>query len=231
MTKISGKMVENALYRLKEDKILKDAKNSEYKVSNLSKESFWGIFCANAEGVLRKRGVYSEFVVDEDNKHIINDLYLYLIGSKECKLNINAGILIGGTVGCGKSVLLESFILTYNSLCVRPILSVHAKDIAAIIKKEGVTAKYRMQPLYIDDLGRESDVVKDFGNVITPMVDLIAARYDAGARTFATTNFKYEVLELKYTPFITSRLKEMMNQIILISPSRRIVNEPIQYGK
>lgn len=223
--------VEFALLQLKDENIMKHNKNAEYKCPDLTKEDFWKLFVSNATGVLRKRGLYKEFIVDDYNREILKQLFLYITGNKECTLNINAGIIIGGPVGSGKSVIMESFVNTYNFLCKRTTITVHAKDLSAQIKKEGVSTRNRYQPLYIDDLGRESDEIKDFGNVITPMVDLFAARYDSGSRTFATTNFDYKQLESKYGEFIVSRMKEMCNFIILVGPSRRSENEILTYGK
>ncbi|MDT3367936.1 MAG: hypothetical protein LIR40_04720 [Bacteroidota bacterium] len=223
--------VEFALMQMQEENILKHNKNAEYKCPDLLKEDFWKLFVSNASGVLRKRGLYKEFIVDDYNREILKQLYLYLTGNKACKLNVNAGIILAGPVGCGKSVIMESFVNTYNRLCKRAIISIHTKDLVAQIKKEGVSSKNRYQPLYIDDMGRESDEIKDFGNVLTPMIDLFAARYDSGSRTFATTNFNYEELEKKYGEFIVSRLKEMCNFVVMIGPSKRVEN-PIQtYGK
>ena len=71
---------------------------------------------------------------------------------------------------------------------------------------------------------RESEV-KDYGNVVKPVIDLFAQRYECGARTYATTNFKYESFDKFYGEFIRSRMEEMMTYVPLPGESRRIKNE------
>jgi DNA replication protein DnaC len=84
---------------------------------------------------------------------------------------------------------------------------------------------YVRRPLFIDELGREESEVKDYGNVVKPVIDLFGLRYEEGARTYATTNFKYESLEKFYGEFIRTRMEEMMTYIQFPGESRRLKNE------
>ena len=63
--------VEFALLQLKDENIMKHNKNAEYKCPDLTKEDFWKLLVSNATGVLRKRGLYKEFIVDDYNREIL----------------------------------------------------------------------------------------------------------------------------------------------------------------
>ena len=185
------------------------------------------IFCnllkAKADKLLSQKGILKEFKIDNDNREIIRQLYLYFIGSDECKWNIHAGIILAGKIGCGKTLLMTSYIQLSNELINKQITSFHSKDLADVIKEKGIK-EILQRPILIDELGREEAEVKDFGTVIRPIVELISARYEIGARTYATTNFKIEPLTEKYGDFIVSRLLEMCNYIIMPGDSKRNSN-------
>ena len=91
--------------------------------------------------------------------------------------------------------------------------------------KQSSVEEYSRRPLFIDELGREESELKDYGNVVKPVIDLFAQRYENGARTYATTNFKYESFDKFYGEFIRSRMEEMMTYVPLTGESRRIKNE------
>jgi DNA replication protein DnaC len=86
------------------------------------------------------------------------------------------------------------------------------------------------RPLFIDELGREQLEINDFGNRIRPINDLMAARYETGARTFFTSNFKLETLSkgrsengeiVGYGKYIGERIQEATNIVNLPGDSRR----------
>ena len=86
------------------------------------------------------------------------------------------------------------------------------------------------RPLFIDELGREQLEINDFGNRIRPINDLMAARYETGARTFFTSNFKLETLSkgrsengeiVGYGKYIGETLQEATNIVNLPGDSRR----------
>ena len=76
---------------------------------SLTSQNFWKLMNATAQAIMAQRGVYHAFVVDDNNREIIRQMWLYVAGSKECKWNIHKGIYIGGKVGCGKTLLMQSF--------------------------------------------------------------------------------------------------------------------------
>ena len=169
---------------------------SEWHCPSLSKENFWRLLQATAQAIMAQRGVYHRFVVDDDNREVITQMWLYAAGSKDCKWNIHKGIYLGGKVGCGKTLL--------ESLATRP--------------------------LFIDELGREQLEISDFGNKIRPINDLMALRYNTGARTFFTSNFFLSTLSkgrnekgeiIGYGQYIGERIQEMTNIVEMPGESRR----------
>lgn len=176
-----------------------------------------------ADKLLIKKGIVKEFEIDKNNSEIIRQLYFYFIGSEKCKWNIHAGLILAGKIGCGKSLLMSSFIQLSNELINKQITSYHSKELADVIKTKGIN-EIVQRPLYIDELGREEAEVKEYGTVVKPLVELICKRYEVGARTYATTNYMLEALTNKYGEFIISRLQEMCNYVVMPGDSRRISN-------
>lgn len=215
--------IDIAKQRASENNIIRNQTVKEYKAVGLNKEDFKFLFISEAEQIMKQRGVFKPYIIDDINRDVINNMYLYLIGDNRCAWNTNAGIILAGNPGTGKTLILEALIGVHNSLCTRKIKSFHVNDLCTEIKKSGID-KFRFEPLMIDEFGRENVEEKEFGNIIKPMTDLICARYNMGARTFMTTNFPYKVFNEKYGAFITDRLKEMCTFVVLKGESRRVNN-------
>ena len=67
-----------------------------------------------------------------------------------------------------------------------------------------------------DDLGVEG-TVNYYGNLISPMTDILLTRYDYflshAMQTIITTNLNSQEIEARYGIRVRSRLREMMNLI------------------
>lgn len=196
---------------------------------------FYESLILNCENMFLRRGVPHAFVTDEYNKPIIRNMYFYLIGNREkCEWDIDRGILLIGSVGCGKSVLMNSFIQIQGYVTHMIFHTVHAKEIINLIKKKGIDW-FKSRNLYIDELGREALVAVDYGMKIKPMIDMFAIRYENGGRTYATSNFTLDTLEGSvkngkveregYGNFIRTRMDEMFNVVVMKGPNRRAKGE------
>ncbi len=192
-------------------------------------EQFKELLTGYAQQILLHRSVTTPFVIDQNNGPIIRQLYYYFTNNPLCSWNLNAGLLFAGKVGCGKSVLMMAYLELSNNYSRKITTTIHSKRLAGMIKSRGLET-YVRRPLFIDELGREESEVKDFGNVVKPVIDLFALRYEAGSRTYATTNFKLDALEDFYTNFIRSRMEEMMTLIVIPGESRRLTN-PIKQAR
>jgi len=192
-------------------------------------DQFVDMIKSAAGSVMRQRGTYSEFVCDDNNSEIITNLYYYFIGDQEsCAWNVDKGIYMYGKIGCGKTLLMSAYLKVVGGLCRIITTSIHAKQIYERIQKKGIESMV-MCPLFIDELGRESLEINEFGNKIRPIQDLFAMRYESGARTFCTSNFSAEQLEGKvvdgvqkgYGKYVRTRMEEMMNIVKLPGENRR----------
>lgn len=204
-----------------------------FHYSQISDTDFWILLKAKAEEIMMKRGIKAEFDVDKYNRQTIRQMYYYLIGSDKCEWNIHKGIYLMGAVGCGKSLLMYAYLSVQDYLTRKITETIHAKQLFELLQSEGGITSLRERPLFIDELGRENLEEKDWGNVIKPVVDLFAIRYEHGGRTYATSNFTLDTLEVargedgkvtaqRYGNFIRSRMDEMFNVVVLPGKNRRL---------
>lgn len=203
----------------------KEQQLRSYKcIVQMNYDEFRELLTAYAQDILLQRSVNIPYAIDQNNEPVIKQLYLYFTNNTECIWNLNAGLIFGGKIGCGKSVLIMAFLNLSNDYSRRITTMVHSKTLASLIKKNDIEF-YEKRPLFIDELGREESLVKDYGSIVKPVIDLFALRYEAGARTYATTNFNYKTLESFYGEFIRSRMEETMTFVLIPGESRRLKNE------
>jgi len=188
---------------------------------NINSNDFMEIFILYANRTILERGIDKDFELNSFNKEIINQFHYYITGDEN---NFNGkiwkGIMIVGKNGTGKTLLLRSLFKLINNISKLSVYQIHSKLLNEYIKEKGIDS-IRRKPLYIDDIGKESKEINDFGTKILPMADLIALRYDSGALTFATCNYKLETLTEFYGLTTTDRMKEMFNIIELKGESFR----------
>ena len=77
------------------------------------------------------------------------------------------------------------------------------------------------EKLFDDDLGTEPCEVMEFGNVYTPLIDLITTRCEEQLYTIFTTNLTPVQLEEKYGKRIVDRLNEMVEKVVFENESYR----------
>ena len=203
----------------------KEARLRDFKCCvSMSYDEFKELLTAYATEIMIQRSVINQFRIDAMNGPIIQQLYLYFTGSPDCAWNLNAGLIFAGKIGCGKTVLMSSFLKITDEYTRRRTTISHAKQLPGLFKKNGMEY-YEKRPMFVDDLGKEEAEIKDFGTIIRPWIDLFSLRYDQGARTYATTNFNHKDLEKIYGEFICSRMFEIMTLVVIPGESRRIKNE------
>lgn len=215
----------------KQQREYREASNSlgKWHCESLSKENFWHLMKATAETIMAKRGVFRTFEVDDNNREILSQMHLYVIGSEDCKWNINKGLYLAGKVGCGKTVLLQAFCEVLHFISNHTIEMIPAPELCRKIAEKGYDS-YISRPLFIDEVGREALEMNAFGNKIHPIKELMALRYNSGARTFFTSNFKLSSLSkwrnekgelIGYGSDIGDRISEMTNIVEMPGESRR----------
>lgn len=143
------------------------------------------------------------------------------------------GMLLCGVCGNGKTSMLLAmqtatewvkrarlFETRYTTYDMDNMLFVKSKTI--VRECETRLDFYKRKPLLlIDDLGEEPTEVLDYGNVNTPLVDLLEYRYSAKLFTAISTNLNGKQLREKYGVRIVDRLNEMMRVLVFKNQSFR----------
>ena len=175
--------------------------------------------------ILKRRNEIITFTIDANVTAILTIMHNWLT----CKSNHNKGILLIGNYGCGKSLLLESFCDVYKELAkyqdykLKVPTYYKSTDLVNDLIQYGFLDKFTKFPLFIDELGREPIRILRFGNNEEPMVEMLMKRWDNGALTFGTSNFKLETLsdDKYYGKMIGDRLKQLFTVIEMKGTSRR----------
>ena len=167
--------------------------------------------------------------VFERNEHFDAQLNLianYLTGGSK-----KFGLMFCGLCGNGKTTWAKALQLLVSGLNLKnPINNLYyvfplcnAKDLA--MRSKGNYNDWRnvmrYQLMIVDDLGTEPREVMEFGNVYTPLIDLITTRYEEQLYTIFTTNLTPTQLEEKYGKRIVDRLNEMVEKVVFENESYR----------
>ncbi|MDR2916198.1 MAG: hypothetical protein LBV74_15470 [Tannerella sp.] len=207
----------------------KEKMRRRHFVLPLAYSDFRELFMSFGNICLLNRNQEKGFVIDEDNESIIKQLYCYATNNTAFAGDLNKGILLQGKYGCGKTLLLETYSLLHNhivkkySLNQPLLLFIKSVELQEHIIKQSASA-FAKRPLIIDEFGRESKTVMDYGNVSRPISELLSLRSDVGTLIHGTTNFTLATLSSDefYGGMIGDRLKAMFNFITLKGESRRV---------
>lgn len=138
------------------------------------------------------------------------------------------GAMLCGNVGNGKTTMLYAFQTAVNFLSERSwfkddegktvrhsIRIASTKDLIQIAKTDWKQYEsIRDFPLLaLDELGEEPREVRNYGDFISPIVDLIEHRYIGQRFTLITTNLAPNKLEDAYGPRVADRFREMLTII------------------
>lgn len=194
-----------------------------------SLEQFKAMLAGCAAGIMAERNVYGQFIFDDHNTPVIEELYKYLRLDNGFHGDLNKGIMLVGKYGCGKTLILQSLMQVYNTVIRtmnvrKPIFEFQkSTHLQRILLAKGIEC-YAKRPLLIDELGREPKQVMDFGNEKSPLIELLCDRYDRGAWTMATSNFTLDTLssDTHYGRMTGDRLSAMFNIVELKGNSKRI---------
>ena len=195
----------------------------------LAYADFQSLFCEFGTICLHNRNQAKNFVIDKNNEPMIEQLYYYITNNSTFSGDLDKGIMLQGKYGCGKTILLETYSSLHNHAVRRfhlnqPLFTfIKSVELQEQIVKQSASV-FARRPLIIDEFGRESKMVQDYGNVSRPISELLSLRSDVGAITHGTTNFTFATLASDefYGGMIGDRLKVMFNFITLNGESRRV---------
>lgn len=167
---------------------------------------------AASEEVAKSLNKNDEFIINNHNKEVINQVYYYLTGSLKFEGNPKKGLLLAGGFGTGKTTILKAVVRIIEYYTPLRFRFIPCVEMATEIKTLGVKF-FETRPIILDEIGRESKTIKDYGTKIRPIQEILAMRYNSRAWTLGTTNFNTQTLAEFYGGYIEDRLKEMFNII------------------
>ncbi len=166
---------------------------------------------------------------DSETTRVISECARYLTQQN----SMLTGMLFCGTCGNGKTTLLLAIQNAANWLSERGLFPnemvsnglnevrvISAKDITKNYKHDAERVK-AIPVLGIEDMGNEPTEAMEYGNVSTPIIDLIEHRYNKQLFTFVTTNLTGSEIREKYDERVADRLNEMCKIIIFQGSSYR----------
>lgn len=172
------------------------------------------------------------FQIDDRNRDLVNDLFLYFHFQKG-RLDLRKGLWLEGSVGTGKSTLMQVFSQYLKSLQMGFRVYICSQvttdysltgDLSRYLDNAGWSSSGPV-PMCFDELGREPLPAKYYGTELNVMQHILHIRYSywqtTGLRTFVTTNANGNDIERLYGDFIRDRRKEMFNIIPVTGDSRR----------
>lgn len=146
------------------------------------------------------------------------------------------GIWLYGTVGNGKTTMLYSISQTISEFRnafghmgeyfdPRPVFRTAVQVCEVFREREERKEEWRQlmtcDVLCIDDLGAEPKEVMVYGNVITPMTDVLAERYRLQRITFVSSNLTPAQIGAKYDERIADRCREMFVPVKFLASTYR----------
>lgn len=118
-----------------------------------------------------------------------------------------SGLLLYGGYGLGKTTTLRAIQYTMRFLCpdkeVRYYLS---KQVVGLNTDDLKSLRTGDALVMVDELGREQNERREYGNISEPLIEIIRYREDKGLPTILASNLVDEEFSEKYGPYIRDRL-------------------------
>jgi DNA replication protein DnaC len=187
-----------------------------------------------------KQDFGNHFAISENDLPTIKKIVAYFLKDelvcKQENISLRKGILLSGTIGCGKTSLM-TLMKYFNHGNEHIYLVKPCRDVAfefiqngyEIIQRYGKQSFHRNGNKYIpkhicfDDLGVENNL-KYYGNETNVMAEILLSRYDcfvsSNLITHFTTNLSASEIEQYYGNRVRSRLRELCNLIAFNTDSK-----------
>ena len=190
----------------------------------LTKEETEEVLLASVKANIANRRM--PFRMNDSLKRQLSEVADWLTGASS-----KFGLILCGGVGNGKSTFIrairdivyllslkdeetgQSIELTYRD--AKTILDTYSSD------QRNWISFCNAEVLAIDDLGTEPLEIQNFGNIHSPMVELLTKRYDKCLTTIISTNLTPEQIRNKYGARISDRFNEMLMKVVFDNASYR----------
>lgn len=140
----------------------------------------------------------------------------WLCGQGRC------GLLLYGGYGLGKTTTLRAIHYTVRFLSDGGHVLHHtAKQVLSMPEEDAKSLRRSGNIVMVDELGREQNERKDYGNVSEPVIELIRFREDRGLPTVLASNLLEQEFVSKYDPYIHDRLFGSFSRIFFEGQSHR----------
>lgn len=134
------------------------------------------------------------------------------------------GLLLYGTFGNGKTTLARAIcdLINYANKN-NPVAVYTARDLTRVAKSDETKFDeiIKLPRLYVDDFGWEPATVKNWGNEINPIVEVVEERHKRLLFTILTSNKSDEEIQNIYGDYVYERLEELCSFINYDHPSYR----------
>lgn len=199
-----------------------------FRLPMSTEEAYRLLYTAYAAEVQLRGGNLSK---DAETTRVIAETARFLTS----KAGTRTGLMFCGTCGNGKTTLLNAignalewmrnhgiYVDSENRDLYDYLTILDAKRIATDMKNDAIASKIKRNMLLgIEDMGREPAEVLDYGNVYSPIVDLLEYRYSSRLFTIITTNLTSAQIREKYGMRVADRLNEMLHVVVFKNPSFR----------
>ena len=119
------------------------------------------------------------------------------------------GVMLCGQPGNGKTTLMQAMCDLCRFTGEFPLFTSGKRIVTCVEDGMPMSSFQDEKLMFIDDLGAERKEVQDYGNVLTPMIDLLEHRYAKRLFTVVTTNLDADQLGEKYGARLRDRFREM----------------------
>lgn len=133
------------------------------------------------------------------------------------------GLLLYGAYGLGKTTMLRSIYYTVTQLDRQGETPAMYTSAQVVALDEDSQRRLRQSKgiVLIDELGREQNERKDYGNISEPLITLLRLREDRGLPTVLASNLTDAELSAKYGEYIADRLRGSYSRIFFEGKSYR----------
>lgn len=132
------------------------------------------------------------------------------------------GLLLYGGYGLGKTTTLRAIHYAVRFLSDGGYVLHHtAKQVLSMPEEDAKSLRRSGNIVMVDELGREQNERRDYGNVSEPVIELIRFREDRGLPTVLASNLLEQEFVSKYDPYIHDRLFGSFSRIFFEGQSYR----------